>query len=88
MFTMKITRDGKEYELTTKELLEASEVLKKNFWLDQLEENFDIESEEAKESIVERAYELYCEGKVPMTEYEALEKAYDEWVNVDDKEVA
>lgn len=74
---MKIERDGKEYELTSRELAMAAEEFVKNWMKDTLVVDFELSEEDAEE-LAEVAYDYYCEGDNG-TEYECVEKAYDNY---------
>lgn len=74
---MRIFRDGKEFELTFHELLEAHEEVVKQFMADTLMGDFNLDEEEAKEIAI-KAYERYCEGNGE-TEYECIEWAYNQY---------
>lgn len=75
-----------EYEeIKDKKLWEARKKTQVDFYIDELEDNFDIPEEDIPE-VAERAYECYCKSGSPgygwaegLTEYEALEMAVDEW---------
>ena len=49
-----------------------------DFYLDELDEYYDLVPKNMIHDIAERAYEIYCEGNGD-TEYEALEKAIEEY---------
>lgn len=70
---MKIIRDGKEYELTTEEILQAHQEFVISFMQDILERDFDIPEKRSK-SLAKLAYDHYAEGHGE-TEYECIEWA-------------
>ena len=78
---MKIERivNGKKriFTLTHEELGQAHEEFVKNFMATTLQNDFGLEESDAEE-VADMAYEFYCEGD-GLTEYECIQKAYDEW---------
>ena len=70
---MKITRDGKEIELTAEELEEAHAEFVTNFMRMTLETDFGVSPEDSQD-LAEQAYDRYCEGNGE-TEYECIEAA-------------
>lgn len=74
---MKIIREGKEFELTYQEMLEAHEQVVKGFMAGTLMDDFGLDREEAK-TFADKAYDRYCEGN-GKTEYECVEWAYDQY---------
>lgn len=77
---MKITRDGKEYELTFEELTRANQEFVTNFMRDTLESDFGIDEKDS-EKLAEAAYEKYAEGD-GKTEYECIEWAANHSVEI------
>ena len=73
-----------EYEeIKDKKLWEARKKTQVDFYIDELEDNFDIPEDQIPE-VADNAYKIYCQaGSYPYcdveTEYDALNKAYDEW---------
>ena len=75
-----------EYEeIKDKKLWEARKKTQVDFYIDELEDNFDVPEDQIPE-VAERAYECYCKSGSPgygwaegLTEYEALEMAVNEW---------
>ena len=73
-----------EYEeIKDKKLWEARKKTQVDFYIDELEDNFDIPEDQIPE-VADNAYKIYCHaGSYPYcdveTEYDALDKAYDEW---------
>ena len=67
-------------EIKEKKLWEARKKTQVDFYISELEMNFDEVAEEDINEIAERAWEMYCgkEGE-GLTEYETLEKAVDEY---------
>ena len=78
---MKIKRivNGKEriFALTQEELEQAHEEFVKSFMATTLQNDFGLEKSDAEE-VADKAYEFYCEGD-GLTEYECIQKAYDEY---------
>lgn len=80
-------------EIQDKKLIEAIKNSQIDFYVDELEENYDIPEEDIQD-VAERAYECYCKSGSPgygwaegLTEYEALEMAVDEYLEgIDDDE--
>lgn len=56
---MKITRDGKEIELTAEELEEAHAEFVTNFMRMTLETDFGVSPEDSQD-LAEQAYDRYC----------------------------
>lgn len=79
---MKITRDGKEIELTAEELEEAHAEFVTNFMRMTLETDFGVSPEDSQD-LAEQAYDRYCEGNGE-TEYECIEAVYSESNDLDD----
>lgn len=77
---MKITRDGKEYELTFEELTRANQEFVTNFMQETLESDFEIDEKDS-EKLAEAAYEKYAEGD-GKTEYECIEWAANHSVEI------
>lgn len=75
---MKIIRDGKEFELTHEEMMEAHDQIVTEFMTNVLIDDFGLDIEEAKD-LGEVAYDRYCEGEGE-TEYECIEWAYNQYV--------
>ena len=73
-----------EYEeIKDKRLWEARKKTQVDFYIDELENCFDIPEDQIPE-VADNAYKIYCHaGSYPYcdveTEYDALNKAYDEW---------
>ena len=82
MFTYAIERNGKTYELTHEEISKAHEVHVKNFYCNELSENFDVPEKDIND-VADSAYEEYCNGD-GRTEYECLQDAYDEYMSEQD----
>lgn len=74
---MKIIREGKEFELTYQEMLEAHEQVVKGFMAGTLMDDFGLDRKEAK-TFADKAYDRYCEGNGE-TEYECIEWAYNKY---------
>lgn len=68
---MYIERDGKRYQLTAEELLEANAEFVTNWMKATLEENFSI-PENISQKYAEWAYNRYSEGNGE-TEYECID---------------
>lgn len=79
---MKITRDGKEIELTAEELEDAHAEFVTDFMRMTLETDFGVSLEDSQE-LAEQAYDRYCEGNGE-TEYECIEAVYFESNDLDD----
>ena len=77
---MYIEREGKRYELTAEELLEANAEFVTNWMKATLEENFSI-PENISQKYAEWAYNRYSEGNGE-TEYECIELAAKEYEKV------
>ncbi len=77
---MKITRDGKEYELTFEELTRANQEFVTNFMQETLESDFGIDEKDS-EKLAEAAYKKYAEGD-GKTEYECIEWAANHSVEI------
>ena len=75
---MKIIRDGKEFELTHEEMMEAHDQIVTEFMTNVLIDDFGLDIEKAKD-LGEVAYGRYCEGN-DETEYECIEWAYNQYV--------
>lgn len=73
-----------EYEeIKEEKLWEASKKTQVDFYIEELEDNFDVPEDQIPD-VADNAYEIYCNaGHYPYsdveTEYDALNKAYDEW---------
>ena len=74
----------KEYKKIKQEReWEAKKNVQVDFYIEELRDNFDVPEEEIND-VAEQAYEIYCEAGhgeycTVETEYDALERAYDEW---------
>lgn len=77
---MKITRDGKEYELTFEELTQANQEFVTNFMQETLESDFGIDEKDSGK-LAEAAYEKYAGGD-GKTEYECIEWAANHSVEI------
>ena len=77
---MYIEREGKKYQLTAEELLEANAEFVTNWMKATLEENFSI-PENISQKYAEWAYNRYSEGNGE-TEYECIELAAKEYEKV------
>lgn len=75
---MKIFRDGKTYELTFQELLEAHEEVTVGFMASELYNSFGLDKETAR-TVANKAFEKHIEG-TGKTEYECIEWAYNQYV--------
>lgn len=75
---MKIFRDGKTYELTFQELIEAHEEVSVGFMATELHDSFGLDKDTAKK-VARKAFEKYAEG-TGETEYECIEWAYKQYV--------
>ena len=73
---MKIKRDGKWYTLTADELADANTEFVTNWMRDTLIEDFDVPEDESWD-YAELAYQRYTYGDGE-TEYECIEKIYEE----------
>lgn len=76
---MKIIRDGKEIELTDREMLEAHDQVAKGFMAGILMGDFGLDREKAR-FVAEKAYDKYCEGNGE-TEYECIQWAYKQYIS-------
>ena len=79
----RINGETVEITLRAKEVAKAREVSVKNFFDDELRGNFDIPRKDI-EAVSDSAYDILCEGNGE-TEYECLEKAYDEYRDLREK---
>ena len=75
---MKIFRDGKEYELTLQELIQAHEEVSIGFMATELHNSFGLDKNTARE-VARKAFEKYAEG-TGKTEYECIEWAYNQYI--------
>lgn len=73
-----ITRNGKKYRLSIREMCEASKCLRVNFMQEELESQFSVPKRKSKKLALE-ADELYCEGKVDRTEYDCIYEIADKY---------
>lgn len=80
---MKITRDGKEYELTFEELTQANQEFVTSFMQKTLESDFGILAEHSEE-VAKKAFQHYEMGN-GKTEYECIEWAAEQFSELPEK---
>ena len=69
-----------EIELSPEEISEAHTEHVTNFMENKFINDFDIQDKSMAHELAVSAYQLYCEGD-GYTEYECIEKIYDEYIN-------